>query len=84
MSYSVVLYQFLQSLMMLSPGFANCQSDPPGHTHDALLEYGPLNVITMSETKSRVIRQISALPKTIYLYKITTSMSNFHINTVWF
>lgn len=38
MNKSVMLYQFLQSLMMLSPGFANCQSNPPGHTHDVLVE----------------------------------------------
>lgn len=34
-------YQFLQSVMMLSPGCANCQSNPPGHTHDVLVESRP-------------------------------------------
>ncbi len=49
--YSVVLYQFLQSLMMLSPGFAVCQSDPPGHTHDTFLESRPPDVVSISSTK---------------------------------
>ena len=31
------LYQFLQSLVMVSPGLIYSQSEGPGHTHDALL-----------------------------------------------
>lgn len=63
---SVVLYQFLQSLMMLSPGFADCQSEPPGHAHDELLESGSENVGAVSERekkKTQLIRLISVLAK---------------------
>lgn len=63
---SAVLYQFLQSLMMLSPGFADCQSEPPGHAHDALLESGSENVVAVSkskEKKTHLIRLISVLAK---------------------
>lgn len=53
-----VLYQFLQSLVMMSPGFTNCQSEPPGHTHDALLESVPVRVITISETENLLDRTL--------------------------
>lgn len=37
----VKLYQFRQSLMMLSPGRADSQSVPAGRSQDALLESEP-------------------------------------------
>lgn len=43
--------------MMLSPGFTNCQSDPLGHTHDALLESSPSNVTTV-RMKHQLMNQL--------------------------
>lgn len=54
---SMAFYQFLQSLMMLSPGFATCQSEPPGHSHDALVESGSGSSVAVSE------REIESLSK---------------------
>lgn len=56
-----MLYQFLQSSMILSPGLASCQSDPSFHTHDTLLECGPSNVITSLGKKKESVRLISSL-----------------------
>lgn len=75
----VVLYQFLQSVMMLSPGFANCPSDSPGHTNDVLLESGLLTVIPTSETKMYRLDS-SLLSPSQFNYSVTTSIDTFHIN----
>lgn len=46
--------------MMLSPGFATCQSEPPGHSHDALLESGPGNSVTVSERKIKSLSKLNS------------------------
>lgn len=52
-----LFYQFLQSSTMRAPGFTNCQSDPLGHTHDALPESSPSNAITV-RIKHQLINQL--------------------------
>lgn len=55
---SIAFYQFLQSLVMLSPGFATCQSEPPGHSHDALVESGSGNGVAVSERKIKSLSKL--------------------------
>lgn len=46
--------------MTLSPGFATCQSEPPGHSHDALLESGPGNSVAVSERKIKSLSKLNS------------------------